>query len=97
MTLGYEEEPDYDKIIHMFVCELLDRKTTPQYKNYDWVRNPQFYGQDNRTRNGNIDIENRINSEDSENQDFPSADMDEQPFVPRLSHYELYPQQFEQW
>ena len=29
MCLKYEEEPEYDKIIHMFVCALLERSTPP--------------------------------------------------------------------
>ena len=40
--LGYEEEPDYEAIILMFVRALLDQNFPPQVLNYDWVRYPRL-------------------------------------------------------
>ena len=65
MNLSYDEEPNYDKIVHMFVCELLERNSTPHAMNYDWIRNPHFYSQNNRTRADNIDEQNQILSDES--------------------------------
>ena len=40
--MEYEEDPDYDKLIKMFVDLLLETDFAPQVANYDWVKDPKF-------------------------------------------------------
>ena len=43
-SYAYDQEPDYDVIICMFVDSLLELDIPPQTKNYDWVRNTLVLG-----------------------------------------------------
>ena len=38
--IGYDEKPDYEGIIQLFVRALLKNDSCPQVANYDWVSNP---------------------------------------------------------
>ena len=40
--MEYDEDPEYGKLIQMFVDELLRMDVAPQVANYDWVKNPKF-------------------------------------------------------
>ena len=38
--MDYDEDPEYDELIQMFVNELLKLDFAPQVANYDWVKDP---------------------------------------------------------